>query len=135
MSNKNKPTDIVEDTNLVGNKAVDVSKLVQAKTCKEKKIEIQLTNIKRNKRKTRFFIFGSKVKGEKDEVTMEKADSHQKVPSVINGRRPYIVVPGVEYDLEEGEGLVRDTEEDEIEIRLARNEKYEMDPFVCDTGY
>ena len=66
---------------------------------------------------------------------MEKAESNQKVPQVINGRRPYIVVPGVEYDIGEGEGVVMDTEEDEAEIRLARNEKYEMDSFVCDTGY
>ena len=66
---------------------------------------------------------------------MEKAENNQKIPRVINGRRPYIVVPGVEYDLGEGEGLVKDTEEDETEIRLARNEKYEMDSFVCDTGY
>merc|ERR1712129_474269 len=96
---------------------------------------MQWTNVKRNKRRARFFIFGSKVKGEKAEVIVEKAENVQKVPSVINGRRPYIVVPGVDYDLGEGEGLVMDTEEDETEIRLARNEKYEMDSFVCDTGY
>ena len=42
------------------------------------------------------------------------------------------MVPGVDYDL--GEGLVMDTEDDKTEIRLARNEKCEMDSFVCDTG-
>jgi len=134
--NKNKPINVIEDRKPVENKVVDVNKAAQPKTCsKEKKVEIQWTNVKRNKRKVRFFIFGSKDKGEKDEVTLEKAENNQKVPRVINGRRPYIVVPGVEYELEEGEGLVMDTEEDETEIRLARNEKYEMDSFVCDTGY
>ena len=38
----------------------------QPKTIKEKIIEIQWTYVKRNKRKTRFFIFGSTVVGEKD---------------------------------------------------------------------
>jgi len=106
-----------------------------AKITKEKTIEIQWISVKRNKRKTRVFKFASSVKGGKDEVMIEKAIDNQKVPRVINGRRPYIVVPGVDYDLEEGEGVIMDTEEDEIEIRLARNEKYEMDSFVCDTGY
>ena len=132
--NKIKPIDVIEDedTKPVETKTADISKPVQAKTCKEKKIEIQWTNVKRNKRRARFFIFGSRVKGEKAEVIVEKAENIQKVPSVINGRRPYIVVPGVDYDL--GEGLVMDTEDDKTEIRLARNEKCEMDSFVCDTG-
>jgi len=129
-----------EELNVANNPTVEVktsdsSKSVTAKITKEKKIEIQWTSVKRNKRKTRYFKFASSVKDGKDEVTLEKAIDNQKVPRVINGRRPYIVVPGVDYDLEEGEGVIMDTEEDEIEIRLARNEKYEMDSFVCDTGY
>jgi len=130
-----------EELNVTNNPMVEVkisdsSKSVTAKiTTKENKIEIQWTSVKRNKRKTRFFKFASSVKGGKDEVTLEKAFDNQKIPRVINGRRPFIVVPGVDYDLEEGEGVIMDTEEDDIEIRLARNEKYEMDSFVCDTGY
>jgi len=132
--NKNKPNDNIKPASeeLIPNEAKQVQ---QPKASKSKKIEIKWTEVKRNKRKTRVFIFGSTVEGEKDEVIVEKAENNQKVPRVINGRRPYIVVPGVEYDLEEGEGVVMDTEEDETEIRLARNEKYEMDSFVCDTGY
>jgi len=131
--NKNKPNENIKPA--VTEEPSEVKQVQQPKASKSKKIEIKWTEAKRNKRKTRFFIFGSTVDGEKDEVIVEKAENNQKIPRVINGRRPYIVVPGVEYDLEEGEGVVMDTEEDETEIRLARNEKYEMDSFVCDTGY
>merc|ERR1719187_1944468 len=139
FSNKKTPADddkvIIHDGKPVEIVSNDLSRPVNTKACKDKKIEIQWRNVKRSKRKTRFFLFSSKFEGEKDEVTLEKAIDNQKVPRVINGRRPYIVVPGIDYDLEEGEGVIMDTEEDEIEIRLARNEKYEMDSFVCDTGY
>jgi len=139
FSNKKTPADddkvIIHDGKPVEIVSNDLSRPVNTKACKDKKIEIQWRNVKRSKRKTRFFLFSSKIEGEKDEVTVEKAADNQKVPRVINGRRPYIVVPGVDYDLEEGEGIIMDTEEDETEIRLARNEKYEMDSFVCDTGY
>ena len=132
--NKNKPNDYIKPA-AEELTPIEAKQVQQPKASKSKKIEIKWTEVKRNKRKTRFFIFGSTVEGEKDEVTLEKAENNQKVPRVINGRRPYIVVPGIEYDLEEGEGVVMDTEEDETEIRLAKNEKYEMDSFVCDTGY
>eukprot|EP00092_Neocalanus_flemingeri_P035340 GFUD01038450.1.p1 GENE.GFUD01038450.1~~GFUD01038450.1.p1 ORF type:complete len:444 (-),score=128.22 GFUD01038450.1:42-1373(-) len=108
---------------------------VELKAMKKKKVEIQWIPVKRIKRKTRLFLFGATVNGDKDEVIVEKAETNQKVPRVINGRRPFIVVPGVEYDLEEGEGVMANTEEEDAEMRLARNEKYEMDSFVCDTGY
>jgi len=134
----NKKTHVDEKVN-VGNpveiKSNDFPRPLNTKACKEKKREIQWRIVKRSKRKTRFFLFSSKIEGEKNEVTVEKAADNQRVPRVINGRRPHIVVPGVDYDLEEGEGIIMDTEEDEAEIRLARNEKYEMDSFVCDTGY
>jgi len=110
-------------------------KPVEATVTKEKNIEIQWLPVKRNKRKTRLFLFGAPAKGEADEVFVVSGENNQKIPRIINGRRPHIVVPGVEYDLEEGEGVMLDTEEEETEIRLARNEKYEMDSFVCDTGY
>jgi len=138
FSNKEPSADdkvIINDANPVEIKSNDLPKPVNNKACKDKKIEIHWRKVKRSKRKTRFFLFSSKIEGEKYEVTVEKAADNQKVPRVINGRRPHIVVPGVDYDLEEGEGIVMDTEEDEAEIRLARNEKYEMDSFVCDTGY
>ena len=138
FSNKKTPADdkvIVNDANPVEIKSNDLPKPVNTKACKDKKTEIQWRKVKRSKRKTRFFLFSSKIEGEKYEVSVEKAADNQKVPRVINGRRPHIVVPGVDYDLEEGEGIIMDTEEDEAEIRLARNEKYEMDSFVCDTGY
>jgi len=133
ISDKSNSGEVVDDNKTVTDNATEL-KLVKPKVVK-KKTEIQWRIVKRNKRKTRFFLFKSTAEGEKDEVTIEKADNNQRVPRVINGRRPYIVVPGVEYDLEEGEGVIMDTEDDEAEIRLARNEKYEMDSFVCDTGY
>ena len=141
VSNEDNPLDhkvIVNDVNPVdeGIKSkYELSGPVNVKACNDKKVEIQWRSVKRSKRKTRFFQFSSKIEGDKDEVNLVKADGNQKVPRAINGRRPYLVVPGVDYDLEEGEGIIMDTEEDETEIRLARNEKYEMDSFVCDTGY
>ena len=77
---KNESNDIIDDTKPVETKAVDVSKPVQAKTSQEKKVEIQWTIVKRCKRKARVFIFGSRVKGETEEVTVVKAENNQKVP-------------------------------------------------------
>ena len=128
-------TTIINDSNPVMIQTNELPRPVNVKAFKEKKVEIQWRSVNRIRRKTRFFLFSSKIEGEKDEVTLEKADGIQKVPLAINGRRPHVVVPGVDYDLGEGEGIIVDTEEDEAEIRLARNEKYEMDSFVCDTGY
>merc|ERR1719300_1030009 len=80
--------------------------------------EIKWKNVKRMKRNIRFYYFESTSEDDKDERQLIKAADSQKVPAVINGRKPFLVVPGVDYDLGEGEGLV-DTEEDLIEIRLA----------------
>ena len=132
--NNSKPI-IINDSNPVEIKSNEFSRPPNVKSCKDKKVEIQWRSVKRIRRKTRFFLFSSKIEGEKDEIALEKADGNQMVPRAINGRRPHVVVPGVDYDLGEGEGIIMDTEEDEAEIRLARNEKYEMDSFVCDTGY
>eukprot|EP00092_Neocalanus_flemingeri_P026216 GFUD01028416.1.p1 GENE.GFUD01028416.1~~GFUD01028416.1.p1 ORF type:complete len:442 (-),score=129.58 GFUD01028416.1:7-1332(-) len=123
------------DLKPVESKPAELKAPVEPKAMKKKKVEIQWIPVKRIKRKTRLFLFGATVNGDKDEVIVEKAETNQQVPRVITGRRPYIVVPGVEYDLQEGEGVMANTEEEDAEMRLARNEKYEMDSFVCDTGY
>jgi len=117
--------DMLNATAKVSNKEVNI-----------KKNEVRWCSVKRIKRKSRLFLFGGSFDGgEKDEIFVIKAEGNEKVPWGINGRRPFLVVPGVEYDLEEGEGVMINTEEEETEIRLARNEKYEMDSFVCNPGY
>jgi len=95
---------------------------------------LEVVTVKRTKRLVRLFKFCSNSEEEKDEFQLIKALNNQTVPRVINGRKPFVVVPGIDYGLEAGEDVM-DTEEDQIEVRLARNEKYEMDSFVCDTGY
>ncbi|XP_023322912.1 uncharacterized protein LOC111697229 isoform X2 [Eurytemora carolleeae] len=65
-------------------------------------------------------------------------EKRRRLPS---GRDPWRQVPGLEYDLElidldnfetSGEDL---EVEDEVNVKRARSEFYEMDSFVCENGY
>jgi len=105
----------------------------QSEVAVEKK-PVEFVLVKRTRRSVRFFKFCSNNEEEKDEFQLIKALNNQTVPLVINGRKPFAIVPGIDYGLEVGEDVM-DTEEDQVEVRLARNEKYEMDSFVCDAGY
>jgi len=88
--------------------------------------------VKRSRRACRVYIFNDET--DKTEKKLEKSKKEEKIPKGINGRRPFSLVQGVQYELGEGEG-VGDTLEDEEEVKLIRNEKYVMDSFCREAGY
>jgi len=89
--------------------------------------------VKRTRRRCRFYIFNDDHSS-KPERRVEIAKKVEKVPSQINGKRPFVLVPGVQYDLGEGEA-VETLVEDEEEVKHIKNEKYVMDSFCRDPGY
>ena len=70
--------------------------------------------VKRPKRKTKLFSFQEVFEGAVEMKTMDEVES-RKVPKVLGGRRGLTVVPGLDYGLGEGEGMVL-TEEEEREV-------------------
>ena len=94
---------------------------------------VEWVRVLRTKRKSRFY----RIKGtdEEDEFrTVQRAVDHDKVPACINGRKPFTVVPGVEYGLEE-EVAGGDELADEKEIEMINKQNYLLNSFVCDVGY
>jgi len=91
--------------------------------------------VKRSKRKNRVYIFvdDANEENEKVEKTVVKSQKVEKVPKDINGRKPFWLVRGIQYDLGEGVGV--DLEEDEEVVKKYRNEKYDMDSFCMEAGY
>jgi hypothetical protein len=104
-----------------------------APKAKKKAVEIKWKSVKRMKRKTKIFTF-CETFGGPVEVEAWGAERSSMVPAVLSGRRPWLVVPGIDYGLGEGHG-VQLTEEEEREVRLANKENYAIDSFVCDAGY
>ena len=93
------------------------------KTKKKKKkreeVQVRWKDVRRSKRKTKFFSFCESFEGTIEVVTMGEVKSG-KVPVVLGGRRPLTLVPGLEYGLGEGEGmLLTEEEEKEVMTRLS----------------
>ena len=89
--------------------------------------------VSRTRRKSRFY----KIEATDEEEgfkAIHKASDHTKIPAGLNGRKPFMIVPGIEYGLEE-DCADADGVADEKEIKMIKNEKYFLDSFVCDTGY
>ena len=91
--------------------------------------------VSRTRRKSRFY----KIEATDEEEgfkAVHKASDHTKVPAGLNGRKPFMVVPSIEYGLEYEAGEdCADGVADAKEIKMIKNEKYFLDSFVCDIGY
>ena len=94
---------------------------------------VEWVEVKRTKRKARFYRIEGSDEDEGFRAVFKAAD-HTKIPACINGRRPFKVVPGFEYGLEEEVGA-GDEIADEKEIKMIKKENYLLDSFVCDIGY
>ena len=97
------------------------------------KVSISWKSVRRLKRKTKLFIFNDCVDGKAEISTVSQEDS-QRMPVVLGGRRPMMLVPGIDYGLEEGEDVMVCPEE-EREVRLATVEQYNIDSFCLEAGY
>ena len=100
---------------------------------KNNKVSISWKSVRRLKRKTKLFIFNDCVDGKAEIWTVSQEDS-QRMPVVLGGRRPMMLVPGIDYGLEEGEDVMVCPEE-EREVRLATVEQYNIDSFCLEAGY
>ena len=100
---------------------------------KNNKISISWKPVSRLKRKTKLFIFNDCVDG-KPEILTVSLENSQRMPVVLGGRRPMMLVPGIDYGLEEGEDVMVCPEE-EKEVRLATVEQYNIDSFCLEAGY
>ena len=78
---------------------------------------------------------GKESEGQQDNLFRFILRSSLQVPRVLGARRPTLVVPGLEYGLGEGEGVMLETDAEKREIHLANMENYALNSFVCDTGY
>ena len=92
---------------------------LDVKSCKPKRkkneeVQVMWREVKRPKRKTKLFSFQEVFEGAVEMRTMGEVES-RKVPKVLGGRRGLTVVPGLDYGLGEGEGMVL-TEEEEKEV-------------------
>ena len=83
---------------------------------KNEEVQVLWREVKRPKRKTKLFSFQEVFEGAVEMKTMDEVES-RKVPKVLGGRRGLTVVPGLDYGLGEGEGMVL-TEEEEREVIL-----------------
>ena len=94
----------------------DLLEVKSFKTKKKKKEEAQVRwrDVRRSKRRTKYFSFCESYEGTIEVVTLDEVES-KKVPKVLGGRRPLTLVPGLDYGLGEGEGMVL-TEEEESEV-------------------
>ena len=103
----------------------------------KKEAEVKMIEVKRTGRKAR--IYNIEAANETEAFrAIHKAEDNLKVPTCINGRKPFAKVPGIDYclyDAEEGDGEVLEDRNDEEELKIIRNEKYLMDSFCCETGY
>ena len=95
--------------------------LLEVKSCKTKKkkskreeAQVRWRDVKRSKRKTKYFSFCESFEGMVEVITLGEIES-SKVPKVLGGRKPLTLVPGLDYGLGEGEGMVL-TEEEEREV-------------------
>jgi len=91
---------------------------------------------KRSRRKTRIYFIEAKSEDEGFKA-VHKSGEKLFIPSCVNGRKPFSIVPGIDYSLEVdaeevGEALA---ENDDKELKLIQNENYLLDSFCCDTGY
>ena len=91
---------------------------------------------KRSKRKTRIYFIEAKSEDDGFKAVY-KAGEKLVIPLCVNGRKPFSIVPGIDYSLEVdaeevGEALA---ENDDKELKLIQNENYLLDSFCCDTGY
>ena len=98
--------------------------------------EVQWVEVKRSKRKLRIYFIEAKSEDEGFKAVY-KAGEKFPIPSCVNGRKPFSIVPGIDYNLEVdveevGEALA---ENDDKELKLIQNENYLLDSFCCDTGY
>ena len=92
---------------------------LEVKSCKSKKrkreeVQVSWRYVRRSKRRTKYFSFCESYEGATEVVTLSELES-RKVPKVLGGRRPLTLVPGLDYGLGEGEGMVL-TEEEEREV-------------------
>ena len=91
---------------------------------------------KRSRRKTKIYFIEAKSEDEGFKAVY-KSGEKLFIPSCVNGRKPFSIVPGIDYSLEcdaeeVGEALA---ENDDKELKLIQNENYLLDSFCCDTGY
>ncbi len=98
--------------------------------------EVQWVEVKRSKRKLRIYFIEAKSEDEGFKAVY-KAGEKFPIPSCVNGRKPFSIIPGIDYNLEVdveevGEALA---ENDDKELKLIQNENYLLDSFCCDTGY
>ena len=109
-------------------KSPAVSKManLEVEPCKPKKtkkkreeVQVRWKDVRRSRRKTKYFSFCESFEGTIEVVTMGEVES-KKVPVVLGGRRPLTLVPGLDYGLGEGEGmLLTEEEEKEVMTRLS----------------
>jgi len=98
--------------------------------------EVQWVEVKRSKRNLRIYFIEAKSEDEGFKAVY-KAGEKFPIPSCVNGRKPFSIVPGIDYNLavdveEVGEALA---ENDDKELKMIQNENYLLDSFCCDTGY
>ena len=91
-------------------------KSVKTKKRKREEVQVRWRDVKRLKRKTKFFSFCEVFGGNVEVMTLGEVES-RKVPKVLGGRKPLTLVPGLDYGLGEGEGMVL-TEEEEREVNI-----------------
>jgi len=98
--------------------------------------KVQWVEVKRSKRYLRIYFIEAKSEDEGFKAVY-KAGEKFPIPSCVNGRKPFSIVPGIDYNLEVdveevGEALA---ENDDKELKMIQNENYLLDSFCCDTGY
>ena len=117
---------------------VEHKRVEKLQSFKPPKLSIEAVDwvkVLRTKRKSRLYRIEATGEEEGFEAVHRAAD-HTKVPVSINGRRPFKVIPGVEYGLVLGEEVAGGDElAEEKEIKMIENENYLLDSFVCDVGY
>ena len=98
-------------------------------------VQMKWKSVERSKRKVRIYFIESHGDSEAFKV-VHRAAENTTIPVCINGKKPFTIIPGVEYGLEMEEvGEALNNQNDEEELRIIRNEKYLLDSFCCDTGY
>ena len=96
---------------------------------------VKWVEVSRTARKSRFYMIEA-TDEEEGFKAVHKASDHTKIPAGLNGKKPFLVVPGIDYGLEYETGEdCADNLADEKEIKIIKNEKYFLDSFVCDVGY
>merc|ERR1719510_1611128 len=85
---------------------------------------VQWLQVSRTRRKSRFYMIEA-IDEEEGFQAVHKASDHTKIPAGLNGKKPFLVVPGIEYGLgyDAGEDCADDVA-DQKEIKMIKNEKY-----------